>query len=50
MGYPPGMNETPICASVERDLQMSVDELTASQGTAPVPDTEAAPPTAPESA
>lgn len=50
MGYPWGMNDTPICDSVERDLQMSVDELTASQGTAPVPDAEATTTTAPESA
>jgi hypothetical protein len=30
------MEETPICASVERDLNLSVDELTRSTGTAPV--------------
>ncbi len=36
-GNAPRMEETPICASVERDLQLSVDELTASVGTGPVP-------------
>jgi hypothetical protein len=29
------MEETPICASVERDLKLSIDELIAA--TAPVP-------------
>jgi hypothetical protein len=32
------MEETPICDSVERDLEISVDELTASVGAGPVPD------------
>jgi len=43
------MEETPICASVERDLELSVDELTASAGTAPVADKGATKPTTAES-
>ncbi|MGY2702998.1 hypothetical protein [Nocardioides sp. HB32] len=38
------MEETPICASVERDLQLSVDELVASTApAAAAPETAAAP-------
>lgn len=37
-GTLPVMEETPICDSVERDLEISVDELTASVGAGPVPD------------
>lgn len=32
------MEETPICDSVERDLDLTVDEITASVGTGPVPE------------
>jgi hypothetical protein len=35
MGTVPLMQETPICAEVERDLELSVDELLAA--TAPTP-------------
>ncbi len=42
MGYRPNMEETPICASVERDLDIDVEELVA--GVVP----ETTPPTAPE--
>jgi hypothetical protein len=37
------MEETPICASVERDLHLSIDELVESSGTAPVDGTAAQP-------
>lgn len=32
-GYTAAMEETPICASVERDLDLSVDDLVTSVGT-----------------
>ena len=36
-GYGLTMEETPICASVERDLDIDVDELTSGAATAPAP-------------
>ncbi|WP_395695121.1 hypothetical protein [Nocardioides sp.] len=35
------MEDTPILASVERDLELSYDELTTSLGAGPVPDQQA---------
>lgn len=37
------MEETPICASVERDLQLSIDELVTSTAPAPAEPTSAKP-------
>ncbi len=37
-GNPAAMEDTPICASVERDLDLSVDELTTYVAAGPVPD------------
>ena len=46
LGNVAAMEETPICASVERDLDLSVDELVTSTAPAPAAPDAAKPTTA----